>query len=69
MILGSCLIQEEQRRQLNGNMENPTRWRVTQVVQAGRLLKMLWESQDDRAYGPYGLAFIMEKHNLNFSMS
>ncbi|KAH7121848.1 fungal-specific transcription factor domain-containing protein [Dactylonectria estremocensis] len=38
-------------------------------VKAGaRVIQLLWDDPDPRAFGPRGVAFIMKKHGLSFSM-
>lgn len=69
MIVGSCLLQRNTRASLRARMEWPKRWRLMQVVEASRLLTLLWQSNDARAYGPYGLAFIMKQNQINFGMT
>lgn len=69
MILGSCLICEHQRKSLAYRLQFETRIDICQVVEARRLLETLWNEEDERAYGPYGLYFVMQKYHVNFSMA
>ncbi|KAK2017593.1 hypothetical protein LZ32DRAFT_550928 [Colletotrichum eremochloae] len=38
------------------------------VRETARLLQLLWEDNDSRAFGPRGLDWVMKKHGMNFSM-
>lgn len=69
MILGSCLICEHQRRDLIYKLHHETRINIRQVREAANLLEHLWEDEDERSYGPYGLYLVMRKHQFNFSMA
>ncbi|EXJ86203.1 hypothetical protein A1O1_06573 [Capronia coronata CBS 617.96] len=68
MMVGSCLIKEDQRRYM---LEE---WlvlhcRMNHIKQAISLLKLLWEDDDGRAYGPLGLHLMMEKHSIKLCMA
>jgi hypothetical protein len=69
MILGSCLISEHQRKTLVHQLLFETRIDICQVVEASKLLEILWNEEDERAYGPYGLYLVMRKYHINFSMA
>lgn len=69
MILGSCLICEHQRESLAYRLQFGTRIDICQVVEARKLLEILWNDEDERAYGPYGLYHVMRKYQVNFSMA
>lgn len=69
IIIGSCMIKESQQRDFSHSLYSEEIIDVQQVREAARLLKCLWEDQDDRCYGPFGLQLIMEKHGINFSMA
>jgi hypothetical protein len=69
MIIGSCLVAESQRRFFLNRLYNETKVVVAQVVEAGKLLELVWNDEDKRAYGPFGLHFAMKKHKINFGVS
>ena len=69
MILGSCLICEHQRKYLAHHLRFESKIDICQVPEAGKLLEILWNEEDERAYGPYGLYFVMRKYDINFSMA
>lgn len=69
LIIGSCVVREDQRHSLRNSFESPGQWRMSQVIQALRLLNLLWDSDDRHAFGPYGLYFTMKEHGINFCMA
>ena len=68
MITGSCMTSPRGRLELIKNLGH-TEIEVMQVSQAATLLRLLWEDNDERAFGPFGLHLIMQKHNIMFSMA
>lgn len=68
MIAGSCIISPRGRRELLMILESST-IELMQVAQAAKLLRLLWEDNDERAFGPFGLHLIMQKHDIMFSMA
>ncbi|KAK5057764.1 hypothetical protein LTR84_011765 [Exophiala bonariae] len=68
MITGSCITSPRERLELMKRLEH-TEIDVMQVSQAASLLRLLWEDKDERAFGPFGLHLIMQKHNIMFSMA
>ncbi|KIY02167.1 uncharacterized protein Z520_02305 [Fonsecaea multimorphosa CBS 102226] len=69
MIIGSCLICQGQRRDYIRLLRTKPTIDISQVNEAANLLEYLWEDEDERAYGPFGLHFVMEKRRINFSMA
>ncbi|OQV06318.1 Fungal Zn2-Cys6 binuclear cluster domain-containing protein [Cladophialophora immunda] len=69
MIVGSCLISHDQRREYIRLLRTKPRVDISQVSEAATLMEYLWEDDDERAYGPFGLDFVMRKHHINFSMA
>lgn len=69
MIIGSCLICQHQRQYMTHQLRNEKIVVVRQLREAANLLLCLWEDEDDRSYGPFGLHIIMRKHQMNFSIS
>ncbi|KAJ9639718.1 hypothetical protein H2204_003511 [Knufia peltigerae] len=69
MVIGSCLIAECQRQFFLNRLYNETKVVVAQVVEAGKLLELVWYDADKRAYGPFGLHLAMKKHKINFGVS
>lgn len=68
MIMGSCLTSPRERAGLMRSLEASS-IELMQVAEAAKLLQLLWDDNDRRAYGPFGLHLIMQKHNINFSMA
>lgn len=68
MIMGSCLTSPRGRAKLMMALEESA-IELMQVAVAAKLLRLLWEDNDKRAFGPFGLHLIMQKHNINFSMA
>ncbi|OQV01306.1 Fungal specific transcription factor domain-containing protein [Cladophialophora immunda] len=69
MIIGSCLLVEGQRQFFLCRLYNESKVVVAQVVEAGKLLELVWNDNDKRAYGPFGLRLVMEKYQINFTLS
>ncbi|OAL23817.1 hypothetical protein AYO22_06136 [Fonsecaea multimorphosa] len=69
MVIGSCLVAESQRQFFLNRLYNETKVVVAQVIEAGRLLELVWNDDDKRAYGPFGLHLVMKKHKINFGVS
>ncbi|KIW35325.1 uncharacterized protein PV07_02027 [Cladophialophora immunda] len=67
VIIGSCLTRETQRERLRAVATCP-RWHMRVTEACINMLKLLWTDPDPRAFGPYGLHFIMKKHKINFCM-
>lgn len=69
VIWASCCIRKVDRDTIRILLERPQRYRVNQVVAAGHLIRLMWESDDPCAFGPYGLYLMMEEHGINLSMA
>ena len=69
MIIGSCLVAEGQRRFFLNRLYNETKVVVAQVIECGKLLELVWNDDDKRAYGPFGLHLVMKKHKINLGLS
>jgi hypothetical protein len=69
MMIGSFLICESQRKEYLRFLDTHSKVEICQVRQAAKLLQYLWDDEDERAYGSFGLHLIMKKHNINFSMA
>lgn len=69
MVIGSCLLVEGQRQFFLNRLYHETKVVVAQVIEAGRLLELVWNDDDKRAYGPFGLRLAMKKHKINFGVS
>ncbi|KAF4536393.1 uncharacterized protein LTHEOB_2154 [Lasiodiplodia theobromae] len=66
VITASCMVKECQRKE-TAEMLPKSHYEMTHISVAVELLEKLWKDQDRRAYGPYGLYFIMEKYGIQFS--
>jgi hypothetical protein len=58
-IAGSCMMDSNQRRRLVHQLRT-SRFRMGHVFAVCEVLELLWETDDPRAFGPYGL-FLMEQ--------
>ncbi|PLB48912.1 hypothetical protein P170DRAFT_358100 [Aspergillus steynii IBT 23096] len=67
MIIGSCLIEEEQRGVIS-HMLLHNQYGMKNTVQASMLLESLWKDPDEHAFGPYGLGIMMNRHNLDYGV-
>ncbi|ETN44673.1 uncharacterized protein HMPREF1541_10343 [Cyphellophora europaea CBS 101466] len=68
VVAGSCMTKASHREALVSGMSGD-RWRMRQVKVLVDVLQLLWDDPDPRAYGPYGLQLIMEKHGIKISIS
>lgn len=70
LIIGASMcVQESQRELFRQRLDHPRVYQMTQLTVAGRMIRLLWDNDDVRAFGPYGLYMIMKEHNINFGMS
>lgn len=69
VIWASCCIQQVDRDVIRVLLERPKRYRMNQVLAVGKLLFLMWESDDTNALGPYGLYLTMKIHGINVSMA
>lgn len=64
LVAGSCIVKPAwQEVMLHELCKGWFQFRQLEVW--GKLLRLLYDDPDPRAYGPYGLHLIMEKHGLN----
>ncbi len=68
MIGGSCLENQDLRDYLSNRLRETGRG-IWTPSRAAETLELLWAENDERAYGPYGLYFVMEKHGISFCVS
>lgn len=66
VITASSMVKECQRKE-TAEMLPKSHYDMKHISVAVELLEKLWKDQDRRAYGPYGLYFIMEKYGIQFS--
>lgn len=64
LIGGSCIVKPAGQQALLESFASGG-YQMRQLETLGRVLSLLWADPDPRAYGSYGLYFIMEKHGLN----
>jgi hypothetical protein len=63
VIAGTCLVEPAQQQGLVTQLStNGPHMRHTKIIMD--TLQLLWNDPDPRAFGPYGLCFIMEKYSL-----
>ncbi|KAL9567445.1 hypothetical protein ACKAV7_008395 [Fusarium commune] len=65
IICGSCLVEESLKRRVLSGL-SCSRYHMGHTKTACQLLDALWADPDPRAYGPYGLHLVMEKHGFSF---
>ncbi|KAH7169460.1 fungal-specific transcription factor domain-containing protein [Fusarium sp. MPI-SDFR-AT-0072] len=65
IICGSCLVEESLKRRVLSGLSS-SRYHMGHTKTACQLLDALWADPDPRAYGPYGLHLVMEKHGFSF---
>ncbi|RYN18838.1 hypothetical protein AA0116_g11795 [Alternaria tenuissima] len=65
IICGSCLTSKSHQDFLLAALDF-SRYHMGHVKTASNLLKLLWDDPDPRAFGPYGLYFVIEKYKINF---
>lgn len=67
MIIGSCLVEEEQRAVIS-HMLLHNQYGMKNTAQASMLLELLWKDTDERAFAPYGLGLLMDRHHLDYGV-
>jgi hypothetical protein len=68
VIAGSCATKPEGQLVLRHAMRSGP-FRLRHVNQLGDVLQLIWDDPDPRAYGPYGLRLIMQKHGLSVGIA
>jgi hypothetical protein len=66
VIAGSCLVKTSAQQALLSSMSGGW-FKLRQLESLSKVLSLLWADPDPRAYGPYGLYMIIEKHSLNIA--
>jgi hypothetical protein len=66
MIAGSCLTNPVGRQSLLTSLEDGF-YQMKQLEVCGKVLRLLWEDEDPRMFGPYGLGLVMAKYGLNMA--
>lgn len=66
LIAGSCISSSAGQQLLLSELRGGW-FQMRQLEVLGRLLSLLWEDRDPRAFGPYGLYLMMKKHGLNIA--
>lgn len=65
IICGSCLTSKSRQDFLLAALDF-SKCHMGHMKTASNLLKLLWDDPDPRAFGPYGLYFVIEKYKINF---
>ena len=68
VVAGSCMVKTEHRLGLVRELERGA-WKMKHLDNTINVLQLLWDDVDPRAYGPYGLYLIMDKHDLNLCLA
>ena len=68
MVAGSVVLGLEERKLLVDGMTDreSASWNA---IRGAELLQKVWEDDDPRVFGPYGLYLMMEKHGINLCLS
>lgn len=66
LIAGSCMTNPSGQQALLEALCGGW-FQMRQLEVMGKLLSLLWDDPDPRAYGPYGLYLMIEKHGLNIA--
>lgn len=64
MIVYSCLVDTDEQRDAISHLLG-TKYQFQMCTSAMELLDLLWKDPDEKAFGPYGLTFVMNKHNIS----
>jgi hypothetical protein len=67
MIIGSCLVEEDQRRTLKDILSH-NHYMMRNTAQASNVLELLWIDPDEYSIGPYGLGLLMETYMLDYGV-
>lgn len=68
VIAGSCALIDEEKSILLREIYS-LKYGMKHMAIIGDVLQLLWDDPDPRAYGPYGLHFIMQKHGLSVGIA
>lgn len=68
VVAGSCLIDGVQRENLIRSIQ-AAGFDMENLFQLCNLLQLVWNDDDPRAYGPYGLCLMMERYNKHIPIS
>ncbi|KAF2020038.1 hypothetical protein BU24DRAFT_419629 [Aaosphaeria arxii CBS 175.79] len=68
VIAGSCMARPVERQALLRHMRSGW-FSMRHLGIIGDTLELLWNDPDPRAYGPYGLHLIMEKHGISLGIA
>jgi hypothetical protein len=68
VIAGSCLTQSYQQQAFLGRLCSD-RFGMQHLVILAKILTLVWDDPDPRAYGPLGIHIIMQKHGLYLSLA
>ena len=68
MMVGSCLLSKSHRDRIRLDFETDAS-DLIHVRKACKLITWLWEHKDRRAYGPFGLHFVMEERGVHYCLA
>jgi hypothetical protein len=68
VIAGSCTLIPDEQNVLLREIYS-MKYGMKHMAIVGDVLQLLWDDPDPRAYGPYGLHFIMQKHALSVGLA
>lgn len=67
MIIGSCLVEDGQRRTLKEILSH-NHYMMINTAQGSNILELLWVDPDEYSIGPYGLGMLMENYMLDYGV-
>lgn len=68
VVAGSCMVKPEYQHALVHEIQRGE-WKMKHLDNIINVLQLLWDDPDPRAYGPYGLHLIMDKHGLSLCLA
>jgi hypothetical protein len=64
VVAASCMTDPEQQNRIERRL-HCSRYQMRHIQQAANLLRLLWNEDDPRAFGPFGLSLVMKKYNMS----
>ncbi|KAH7178986.1 fungal-specific transcription factor domain-containing protein [Fusarium flagelliforme] len=68
VIMASCARRSEHVRVLRGGLVGRATRTPGAVKTGARVVELLWQDPDPRAFGPRGLSYVMTKHDISFGL-
>jgi len=68
VIMASCARRSEHVRGFRGGLVGRATRTPGAVKTGARVVELLWQDPDPRAFGPRGLSYVMTKHDISFGL-